>query len=261
MMKRRNFLAMSGAAALAPLQALSASAADAPSTARDYLLLQQYQVDNEAQKTRLDAYLRLAIPVWNAQGIKPVGVFYPREGLSPTYVVLRHESAEVLLRNADALFANADLKSKGEGVLDATADSPGFKRLESSLLLSFRGAPQLQTPVHGPKRVFQLRIYESPSVAMGFKKIEMFNDAGELNVFRQVGLTGVFFGQSLVGSKMPNLTYMLGFESKEEQEAAWNRFRTSPGWLKLKAMPEYADKRILCGVTNLLLKPAEYSQI
>jgi hypothetical protein len=60
-------------------------------------------------------------------------------------------------------------------VLDATADSPGFKRLESSLLLSFRGAPQLQTPVQGPNRVFQLRIYESPSVGMGFKKIEMFN--------------------------------------------------------------------------------------
>ena len=116
-------------------------------------------------------------------------------------------------------------------------------------------------PVHGPNRVFQLRIYESPSVAMGFKKIEMFNDAGELDVFRQVGLTGVFFGQSLVGSKMPNLTYMLGFESKQEQEAAWKRFGASPGWLKLKAMPEYADKRILCGITNLLLTPAEYSQI
>ena len=71
----------------------------------------------------------------------------------------------------------------------------------------------------------------------------------------------MFFGQSLVGSKMPNLTYMLGFESKEEQEAAWKRFGASPGWRKLKAMPEYADKRILCGITNLLLKPAEYSQI
>jgi hypothetical protein len=261
MMKRRNFLAMSGAASLAPLGALSATAAGAPASARDYLLLQQYQVADEAQRTRLDAYLRQAISVWNGLGIKPVGVFYPREGLGPTYVVLRHASPEVLLGNADALFANADLKSKGQGVLDATADNPGFKRLESSLLWAFRGAPQLQTPVHGPNRVFQLRIYESPSVAMGFKKIEMFNDAGELDVFRQVGLTGVFFGQSVVGAKMPNLTYMLGFESKEEQEAAWTRFRTSPGWLKLKAMPEYADKRILCGITNLLLKPADYSQI
>jgi hypothetical protein len=259
MMKRRNFLAMSGAVSLAPLGVLNA--ADAPSTARDYLLLQQYQVDNEAQKTRLDAYLRQAIPVWNGLGIKPVGVFDPREGLGPTYVVLRHTSPEILLGNADALLANAELKTQGQGVLDATADNPGFKRLESSWLWAFRGAPQLQTPVHGPNRVFQLRIYESPSVAMGFKKIEMCNDAGELNVFREVGLTGVFFGQALAGAKMPNLTYMLGFESPEAQVAAWNRFRTSPGWLKLKAMPEYADKRILCGITNLLLKPADYSQI
>jgi len=26
-------------------------------------------------------------------------------------------------------------------------------------------------------------------------------------------------------------------------------------------MPEYADKTILCGITNLLLKPADYSQV
>jgi len=26
-------------------------------------------------------------------------------------------------------------------------------------------------------------------------------------------------------------------------------------------MPEYSDKAILCGITNLILKPAEYSRI
>jgi len=26
-------------------------------------------------------------------------------------------------------------------------------------------------------------------------------------------------------------------------------------------MPEYSDKAILCGITNLILKPADYSQI
>ena len=72
---------------------------------------------------------------------------------------------------------------KGADVLEATRDNPGFKRLESSLLLAFRGLPQLETPIHSPGRVFQLRIYESPSVKTGRKKIEMFNDAGELKVY------------------------------------------------------------------------------
>ena len=89
----------------------------------------------------------------------------------------------------------------------------------------------------------------------------MFNDAGEIDIFRRVGLVPVFFGETLVGPKMPNLTYMLTFGSREEQQAAWQKFRTDPGWLKLRAMAEYADKTILCGITNLLLKPAPYSQI
>jgi hypothetical protein len=121
--------------------------------------------------------------------------------------------------------------------------------------------PHLDASIHAPGRVFQLRIYESPSMKMGKKKIEMFNDAGEIDIFHRVGLRPVFFGETLIGAKMPNLTYMLGFNSADEQQAAWNKFRTDPGWLKLRGMPEYADKRILCGITNLLLKPTDYSQI
>ena len=81
-----------------------------------------------------------------------------------------------------------------------------------------------------PGRVFQLRTYESPSAKTGLKKIEMFNDAGEIRIFREVGLNPVFFGQTLIGSKMPNLTYMLGFKSMDEQKAAWGRLaRTRTG--------------------------------
>ena len=54
---------------------------------------------------------------------------------------------------------------------------------------------------------------------------------------------------------------MLAFKDMDAQQAAWKRFREDPEWLKLRANPEYADKTILCGITNLLLKPAEYSQM
>ena len=39
------------------------------------------------------------------------------------------------------------------------------------------------------------------------------------------------------------------------------KFVSDPEWKKLSKMPEYSDKAILCGITNLILKPAEYSQI
>jgi hypothetical protein len=88
----------------------------------------------------------------------------------------------------------------------------------------------------------------------------MFN-RGEIQIFRDNGLHPVFFGEALVGSKMPNLTYMLSFKSREEQAANWKRFVSSPEWKELSSIPEYADKKILCGITNLLLKPSASSQI
>jgi hypothetical protein len=260
-MNRRTFLAVSGAAGLAPL-GRAAGAGQAAPAARDYYLLQQFHVENEDQKRRFDAYLKdAAIPALNRLGICPVGVFVPRTGLSPVYVLLRHKSPKALLGMVDKLLCDPQYARSAADVLGATAAHAGFQRLESSLLLAFRGMPRLQMPVHGPGRVFQLRIYESPSVATARKKIEMFNDAGELDIFRRVGLSAVFFGETLVGAKMPNLTYMLAFESPQEQDAAWKRFLADPGWLKLRTRQEYADKTILCGITNLLLKPAPYSQI
>ena len=89
----------------------------------------------------------------------------------------------------------------------------------------------------------------------------MFNDAGEIEIFRRVGLNPVFFGEALVGSKMPNLTYMLVFESDEQRAANWKKFGADPDWQRLRGMAEYADKAILSGITNLPLKPADYSQV
>jgi hypothetical protein len=89
----------------------------------------------------------------------------------------------------------------------------------------------------------------------------VIDQAHEIKLFREVGLTPVFFGQTLVGTKMPNLTYMLGFNSLDDQKAAWKKFGAHPDWKRLSAMPEYSDKNILCGITNLSLVPAEYSQV
>ena len=168
---------------------------------------------------------------------------------------------ETLLTSTPTLLADTEYRNKGADFLNAPADKPAFQRLESSLLLAFKGMCRLETPVKSPGRIFQLRIYESPSVKTGQKKIEMFNDAGEIDIFRRVGLHPVFFGETLVGARMPNLTYMLVFESGDELKANWSRFGSDPDWKRLSKMPEYADKAILSGITNLIFKPAEYSQI
>jgi hypothetical protein len=90
----------------------------------------------------------------------------------------------------------------------------------------------------------------------------MFN-VGEIAIFRKTGLHPVFFGETLAGTKMPNLTYMLVFKDMEESKANWKRFSADPDWKALRSDPEYADKAVLRkgGITNLYLRPADYSQI
>ena len=71
----------------------------------------------------------------------------------------------------------------------------------------------------------------------------------------------LFFRETVEGGVMPNLTYLLVFPDDEGRKAAWNRFREDPEWLKLKAIPEYADKEIVSRITNIILTPAAYSEI
>jgi len=259
-MNRRHFIALSGAASLAAMSPKATAAEE--SGGRDYYELRTFILDSAEQKAKVDGFLKDAvIPALNRLGIKPAGVFYPAQGLSPTYFLLRHPSSESVCTLNTRLAQDSDFMSQGSDFIHAPASAPAFKRMESSLMIAFEGMPKLETPAQGPNRVFQLRTYESPSVLTGLKKIEMFNDAGEIKIFREVGLNPVFFGQTIVGPKQPNLTYMLGFKNMDEQNTAWKKFGSHPEWKKLSQMPEYSDKAILCGITNLSLIPAEYSQI
>src|SRR5579864_5139165 len=92
-MNRRHFITLSGAASLAAMTAKT-TAAEA-SAGRDYYELRRLAIENKEQKAEVDKFLKeAAIPAINRLGMKPVGVFYPAEGLSPIYILLRHPSAE-----------------------------------------------------------------------------------------------------------------------------------------------------------------------
>jgi hypothetical protein len=230
---------------------------------RCYYELRRYEIETEAQKAGFDKFAsEAAIPALNRLGITPVGVFYPNEGLIPIYVLLPHPTLGSFVTLTQRLGEDQEFLEKGADFINAPAGAPAYKSVEIQLMAAFEGMPKLERPTDAPGRVFQLRTYESPSEKAGLKKIEMFNTA-EIAVFRKVGLHPVFFGQTLAGAKMPNLTYMLGFKDMEESKANWKKFGADPDWQKLRAMPEYMDKEIIRknGITNLYLKPASYSQI
>jgi hypothetical protein len=88
----------------------------------------------------------------------------------------------------------------------------------------------------------------------------MFNN-GEFEIFKNAGCRPVFFSDTLVGSRMPSLTYMLSFAGSQELDTGWNAFRNDPAWKKLSTSPRYAYEQIVSNITNLTLSPLDCSQI
>lgn len=260
-LNRRAFLTSTGSAGLLAASNL-VSAAQTPAAGRQYLVLQKYSFQKEEHRQGFNAIMKeVALPALNRLGIKPVGVFMdPKEG-QPVYVLLPHSDAESALTLNQRLLADPDFSAKGAALIDVSKADALYREVESWLMLSFKSMPKVETPAKGPDRVFQLRTYESPSLKAGQKKIEMFNDAGEIRIFREVGLNPVFFGEVLFGAKMPNLTYMLGFDNADQLKAAWGKFGGHPDWQKISRMPEYTNDRIIRGINNIQLNPTDYSQI
>ncbi|MEN6307946.1 MAG: NIPSNAP family protein [Anaerohalosphaeraceae bacterium] len=259
-MQRRDFLTASCLTGLAA-SGIGSGLAGAGESGRDFFELQKILFDDESQTEKFFQYMAsAAIPALNRIDINPVGVFVPQDTPGLVYVLLRHRNLESVVTAGSKLLTDAVYLKDGADFLDAPAEARAFKRIESSLIAAFDGMPSLDTPIKDAGRIFQLRIYESPSVKTGQKKIEMFNQ-GELEVFRKTGLHAVFFGQTFIGSAMPNLTYMLVFKDAQQQQDNWKAFGSHPDWQRMKAMPEYADKKILSNITNIVLKPAACSQI
>jgi hypothetical protein len=90
--------------------------------------------------------------------------------------------------------------------------------------------------------------------------VEMFNN-GEFDIFKVAGFTPVFFGDTIIGSRMPSLTYMLSVPDAATMDKDWNAFRDNPDWKKLSSDQKYAFEPIVSNITNLVLSPLPASQI
>lgn len=259
-MKRRSFIQMS----LATLgtTAMTTAAGAAEQKPRELYELRVYSLLARKQE-RLDGYLsRSFLPALKRYGIGPVGVFVEKGDADErkVYVLIVHPSAEQVVSLSARLHADEEYHKAAKEYFDARPDDPVYTRINSSLLGAIEGMPRLARPDTGKPRLLNLRIYESHNERAAQKKIEMFNKS-ELAIFRRVGLTPVFFAETLVGSAMPNLTYMLVFPDDAGREAAWARFIKDEEWQKLRAIPEYADKEIVSRITNKTLMPTAYSEL
>jgi hypothetical protein len=259
-MNRREFLTTTGAVGMAGMSSL---AVGANAGSQEYFEFRKYRLHTGSKKNQVGNFLRqVGIPALNRIGIGPVGIFTAIYGPSnPTlYVMLVHKSLESVMTSSERLLA--DDKFRNTDFAGASLSDTAYVRVESSLMVAFKGMPQLAVPKQktaNKSRIFELRTYESHSIKASKKKIEMFNKGGEIAVFNKTGLAPVFFGETIVGPQMPNLTYMLVFDDLTDRDAKWKVFGGSPEWKKLRSDPQYKDT--VSNITDIILKPTGYSQI
>ncbi len=146
------------------------------------------------------------------------------------------------------------------GKLDGDAQ---FVRMEVTLLRGLPSMPGIEVPKPlegGRARIFEIRTYESNNSKTLARKIRMF-DEGEIELFRKVGMAPVFFGETIAGQRMPNLTYMVGYDDLAAREKTWSTFVSHPEWKKMLAQPGVSDAEIVSGISNSLVRPMSFSTI
>jgi hypothetical protein len=199
-------------------------------------------------------------------GHKPIGAFEVVAGVpGPALFLLTPiASLDALAALEAGLDRDDQFLRAGAAYLDAPATDPAYIRQEVSLLSAFSKMPRIEVPAataaKGP-RLFELRTYESTSEKAHRAKVRMFAELGEIDIFKRVGLTPVFFGRTLAGPRMPNLVYMLVHDNMAGREKSWDAFRNDPEWKKLSATPGYSDAEIVSNITTVYLRPTAYSQI
>jgi hypothetical protein len=267
-MRRREFLAASAAAALG-LSASKHLGAAGDTSGKQLIELRTYHLASPQKQQAYEAFLaEAAVPACNRAGVEPVGAFKLLAKDNPTlkmeadgtdlYLLLPHKSPESVLLES-RLSEDEAFQKAGQAVLNAAKGDPAFTRYESTLMLAFDQFPRVEVPSKAAGRLLQLRIYESPNQERAKKKIHMFNEGGEIAIFKRCGMNPVFFGEAIVGSKLPNLTYMLGFDDEAAMKKGWDAFRADPEWQKLSKDAAYKDT--VSNITNLVLRPAGGSQV
>lgn len=263
-MDRRSFLAASGALGMGFPAAASADAfGQEPS--RQVLELIEYRLPVGARRNAVgDFYRDVAIPALNRLGLGPVGVFGVRHGPNrpSLFVLISHPDANSVVTKAERLLSDDVFRQDGRDFVEGPLADPMFVRAESSLMLGFKEMPTVEVPtdlLDKPGRIYEFRIYESHSMVAAKKKVHMFDEGGEIAIFRKTGLRPVFFGETFAGQLMPNLTYLLVFENMAARDAAWGRFGSDPDWIRLREDPTYADT--VSAITDYILTPTAYSQV
>lgn len=254
-MNRRNFVT---AAASAGLAARPASAAGTNAIFE----MRYFHMRSGNQLQRTTDYLeKYVAPASKRLGIGPCGFFSALIAEQSPFILCltSYPSYQAAGEAADRMMSDKEFQ-KGFEEYNSMSDL-SYIRMESALLRAFDGWPSLTVPpARKNARIFEIRTYESNNAKAAQTKIRMFNEA-ESGIFKRLGFEPVFFGETVVGRNLPNLTYMVSFADLADREQKFKAFSADSEWQKLRARPEYPDALVVSNISNAIVRPLAFSQI
>lgn len=231
---------------------------------QEYYELRIYRSPDAAKRQIVSDYVEQALlPALTRQGIDRVGVFTRTDDDTDLalYMLIPFKTLAAFSELNQKLAADAAYaKAAADYFATAMADAP-YSRIESKFMKAFAGMPVIEQPEYSlnkQPRLFELRTYESHNADKARLKVEMFNE-GEIDIMRAVKLAPLFYGETLIGSDVPNLTYMLTAPDMKAHDEHWNGFRTHPDWLVMKGLDKYKDT--VSKINRWYLAPTAYSQL
>jgi len=238
--------------------------ANANAADRYYYEIKLYHFKTQQQEDRVDNYLKNAyLPALHRLGIKNVGVFKPVAGDTlgkRLYVFVPFKTMKQMEGLDEQLMSDHQYLTDGEDYINAVYNDMPYTRIETTILRAF---PKMIAPAvpeltaNKADRIYELRSYESPTEKYNLNKVSMFNDGDEVALFKRLGFNAVFYSEVLVGSHMPNLVYMVTFNSMADHDRLWKAFGNDPYWKMLSAKPEYQNN--VNHIDAIFLHPAAYS--
>jgi hypothetical protein len=259
-MNRRKFattLGVSAAAGFAP--DLRLNAATGTSRTSCYLL-ESFRLQQGTQPARLDQYFTGAVlPALGQLKVAPVIILEA--------VIGPHTPEILAISGYTSLAAMSEMRDKlaaDKTVAKALAQyesgpDPPYDSQQITLLEAASFSPEISEEKRDARRYFELRVYHSNSRAILHALHERF--AGpETRIFARSGIHPVLYGNTVIGADVPNLTYLIPFDSLGARGKAWDTFNADPEWLKVRE--ESKKNGQLVSVANVsIYRAAAYSPI
>lgn len=230
---------------------------------RRIFTLENYYLKNGTQMGRIQDYLsKAALP---ALGKVHTGPRIVLEALVATHmpqvaVIMGFQSIEELW-NVRAKITGDEELMKACDAWETHSEQP-YEHFSTTLLEATDYCPEIENDKEprGTSRVFELRVYHSPTWRQLRALHERF--AGpEIKIFHRVGVNPILYTSTAIGQSMPNLTYLIPFEDLAAREKAWNAFAADPEWVRVRK--ESTDKygQISSVIQIALYRAAVYSPI